>query len=112
MLSIVMDEFRPSEIMEIINYMDIHFEKSGIQNLFSINIPSDLLSEEQKKFEFEEGPYKIYIDVRKQTVVAELLVRGELITNKGSCIATDKQISYIIQILKNMAQKLNLITCM
>jgi hypothetical protein len=85
MRQIVIDELSPMELDNIDSYLKRSLKQGPMIGLYWLPLPPDLLSEAQQGHE-EHGPFYLAVEVTRDKVTFELLVRSQ--TNLHcSCIA-------------------------
>jgi hypothetical protein len=109
---IILDELRTEEISMVDAYLKKSLHPSGINGLYWLYLPTSILSYTQKELEPTAGPYKISVEILKDIVRFELLVRAEEITNMGGGHANEEQIQFVYAFVSKMAKELNLVTCL
>ena len=55
--------------------MDMNL-KSGLEGIFWLPIPDDMLNQKQKEHKLQCGPYNMALEIGDEAVYLELLVRG------------------------------------
>lgn len=102
MRQIVIDELSPMERDNIDSYLRRSLKQASMAGLYWIEIPQDLLSGIQQTHK-DCGPYTLGVEVEKQSVRFELLVRSK--TNLHcECIgyATSAQRQFIFDFIDTM----------
>lgn len=113
MRSLVFDELLGSEIAAVLNYLNREALPSGVENLYWLALPRDLWNPAQIQAEGEnvwadgEG-YRAAIEVGRDWVRFELLVRSESLLNLCGGQADERQAVYILRWAGEMARELNL----
>ena len=102
------DELGPAKVREVREYLDSHCEKSGLENIYWLRIPDDMLSPDQYSHK-QCQPHCAGIEVGERQVVFEMLVRSRN-SLKCSCIsyATAQQRQFILAFADRMCQELGL----
>ncbi len=101
----VIDELNRDAMERVRQYLDAHCEKSGLDNLFWLKIPEDMLSSDQythKKCQ----PHCAGIEIGDQFVCFEMLVRSRN-SLKCSCIAyaTPQQRQFILSFADRLTEE-------
>ncbi|MDR2354210.1 MAG: hypothetical protein LBF22_13845 [Deltaproteobacteria bacterium] len=109
---LVLDELRSEEIIKIGAYLKEMTNPGPIEGVFWLPVPEHILTKKQKVLEYSVGPYKMFIELKKNSVHFELLVRSEKISNEGGGGANINQAIYVFSIVDEMVKKLNLTTCL
>ncbi|MDR3154817.1 MAG: hypothetical protein LBW85_11265 [Deltaproteobacteria bacterium] len=112
MRSIIFEELRPDEIFKAGEYLKERLQTTNIVGLFWMLLPEEILTGEQKDLSATAGPYKISVDLGKDKIRFELLVRAEEITNIGGGYADNSQLEYIHAFAVKLAEELELKTCL
>jgi hypothetical protein len=112
MRSLIFDELRTKEIESIKDYLLLNSLTGPIDGLYWLNIPEELLTDNQKKILNSDGPFKIAIELGKNWIKFELLLRSSSLYNTEGKIVTNSQLFYIYNFADTIAQTLNLTTCM
>ncbi|MDR2200152.1 MAG: hypothetical protein LBR53_12030 [Deltaproteobacteria bacterium] len=108
---ITLDELTPDEINKLRDYIEKIAVSSSLEDLYWYYLPYEILSEKQKQLNSEKGPYKISIEIARNYIKFELVVRADMIHNEGGGIVTINQLIHIYQLIDKMADDLNLTTC-
>jgi hypothetical protein len=111
MRAILLNELNTEEINKINGYLKNIAEPTALEDIFWLILPENVLSKKQKDLCGEKGPYKIPVEVSRDSVTFELIVRADMIHNEGGGPVTIKQLLYIYKIINTMTAELNLITC-
>jgi len=102
-ISYVIDEIKKTDIDKIRAYLKEKKYKSPIEDIFWIPIPEELLNPTQKEHFATCGPYIFSLELGKDFIKLELLVRA---TNKIRCscisFATKQQRDYAINLVENI----------
>jgi len=102
-ISYVIDEIKRGDIEKIRRYLKEKNYKSPIEDIFWIDIPKQLLTPEQKEHFAICGPYIFSLELGKEFIKLELLVRA---TNKIRCscisFATRQQRDYAINLVEEI----------
>ncbi|MDR2457554.1 MAG: hypothetical protein LBD41_03645 [Clostridiales Family XIII bacterium] len=97
MLSVLsIEELLPLEVEKAIEYLNLNAIKSPISGLFWRELPYEFLTKEQKNYLEQGGELKVAIEVKKNSIRVELLVRSESLTNEGGGKLTKIQLEYIL----------------
>ncbi len=98
----VIDELQPGEIAKIVAYLENHCDQGGLQNIFWLEIPRDILTAVQAGHD-SCGPHCSAVEVHSDKVVFELLVRGRK-RIRCECVgyATRPQRDFIIDFADNL----------
>ena len=103
MISYVIDEIKKADIEKVRAYLKGKNYKSPIEDIFWIPIPEELLNPTQKEHYATCGPYIFSLELGKDFIKLELLVRA---TNKIRCscisFATKQQRDYAINLVENI----------
>lgn len=105
MRQIVIDELSPMERDNIDSYLKRTLQQGPMIGLYWIVLPADLYSANQQGHD-EHGPFHMAVEVEKDTVRFELLVRSQ--TNLHcSCIAyaTPTQRQFVLDIIDKMIEE-------
>lgn len=92
----VIDELKPEEVAKILSYLENHCDQGGLQNIFWLEIPENMLSGVQAGHT-SCGPHCSAVEVHSDKVIFELLVRGRK-KIRCECVgyATPSQRDFII----------------
>ncbi|GAB6888610.1 hypothetical protein JCM13304A_21090 [Desulfothermus okinawensis JCM 13304] len=103
MRSYLIDEIPRADIEKIRTYLREKKFKSPIEDIFWIQVPEELLTSEQKEHISSCGPYIFSLELGRDFIKLELLVRA---TNKIRCscisFANLEQINYGINLIENI----------
>ena len=106
----LIDELRLEDYTKIKNFLDKTYGSSGIENIYRILIPPDILSGIQVSHT-ECQPYHFFVNLKQNAIAFELLVRSK---NKIRCLciryATEKQRNWLIHLADSMFAELDIIT--
>lgn len=105
MRQIVIDELSPMEQDNIDSYLKRSLKQGPMVGLYWLELPPDLLSEAQQGHE-EHGPFHLAVEVTRDGVKFELLVRSQ--TNLHcSCIAhaNAAQRQFVLDFMDKMLQE-------
>jgi len=105
MRQIVIDELSPMEMDNIDSYLKRTLKQGPMVGLYWMELASDLLSEAQQGHE-EHGPFYLAVEVTRDGVKFELLVRSQ--TNLHcTCIAhaTSTQRQFVLDFMDKMLQE-------
>ncbi len=102
----VVDELRKNEIERVEQYLSRTCQEGGVNRLYWLPIPDDLLSEEQAKHVKDCGPHCIGIEITEDSVVFEMLVRSRK-KLRCSCItyASEQQRNFILQFADRLVRE-------
>ena len=115
MRSLFLDELYPEEIAKVHEHLQKNAKPSGLEGLYWIFLPLELLTEPQRAVLTSEdifSSYHVAVEVGVDWVRFELLLRGESMENIGAAQANEEQTLYILRFAHEMAQKLDLRTCL
>jgi len=102
-ISYVIDEIKKADIEKVRAYLKGKNYKSPIEDIFWIQIPEELLNATQKEHFASCGPYIFSLELGRDFIKLELLVRA---TNKIRCscisFATKPQRDYAINLVENI----------
>ena len=92
----VVDELRKNEIERVAQYLNTKCEAGGVNRLYWLQIPDDLLSEVQLRHR-DCAPFCIGVEITEDSVIFEMLVRSRQ-KLRCSCIAyaSDQQRQFIL----------------
>jgi hypothetical protein len=76
MRSYCIDEFVPGELERLAERLDSMGLSSGMDDLYWLPVPTNLLTPLQKKHEGECGPYVLALEILDEALRLELLVRA------------------------------------
>ena len=105
MRQIVIDELSPMERDNIDSYLKRSLKKGPMEGLYWIELPPDLLGEKQQGHD-ECAPYTLGVEIEKQSVRFELLVRSK--TNLHcDCIghASPAQRQFVLDFIDKMLEE-------
>lgn len=116
MRSLVYDELLKPEIDAVLNYLNHQALPSGVENIYWLALPRDLWNQTQIKALAENGrgddeACRAAIEVGRDWVRFELLLRSEDLLNTGGGQADERQTMHILRWAEEMAQKLGLGSC-
>lgn len=102
MRQFVVDDLSSQERDNLDSYLKNSLKSGGMDGMFWLSIPADLLAEAQRGHE-ECGPFYLGIELSKDKLIAELLVRSESNLH-CSCIsyATPAQRQFLLDFLDTM----------
>ena len=106
----MLDEIRSSDIPLIQDYLAEHAQTSGLQDIWWVDLPADLLSPEQ--FDHQDcQPFRFAIELGDNYLRIEFLIRSRN-TLHCSCIdyATRQQRDFILAFTDRLVEKLDLRT--
>jgi len=115
MRSLLLDELTPGETKAARDYLADRAEFSGIEGLYWLKLPPELLAPPQTRARARRlsgaESYRLAVEVGPDWVRFELLVRAETLANPGGGQATAEQVFYVLDWADRMARELGLITC-
>ena len=106
----LLDEIRRSDYQRLRDYLSEHAQASGLQDIWWVDLPTDLLSPEQ--FDHQDcQPFRFAIELGDDYLRIEFLIRSRN-TMRCSCIdyATRQQRDFILAFADRMVEKLELET--
>jgi len=105
MRQFVIDELSREERDNLDNYMKRSLKPGGMEGMFWLPVPEDLLAEAQQGHE-ECGPFFFGLELAEKKLIIELLVRSQSNLH-CSCIsyATKAQRDYLLGFLDSMLQE-------
>ncbi len=108
MRQIVIDELRQAETDRIQSYLATHSQPGPIDGIYWLELPTELLGDQQRPHA-DCGPFYLSIEVRKESVLFELLVRSSR-TLRCSCIAwaDRRQQRFLLDFIDTMTDSLDL----
>ena len=102
MRQFLIDELSREERDNLDNYLKRTLKSGLIAGMYWLTLPDDLLSEAQQGHE-ECGPFHFGIDLGKDKLIAELLVRSEANLHCSCiCYATKEQRDFLFRFLDTM----------
>lgn len=109
MRSYRIDELLPEHVKRFGEHMRKHDLAGSLDGLFWLNVPKDLLTNEQKEHLDKCGPYSLSVETGEDWVQMELLVRARSIL-RCSCIAyaTPVQREHLVSMLDNIFKELDI----
>jgi hypothetical protein len=109
MRSYYLDEFVPGELERLVERLDSMELSAGMEDLYWLPVPKNLLTPLQKKHEGECGPYVLALEILDAALRLELLVRAR---NKLRCecvaYAEHKLASHMIVYLHGLLDELKI----
>ena len=106
----VIDELRPGEFQKIKAYLSLNHARSGVENLYWIELEREILTEVQAAHTRCQ-PFYFAVDVIPERLSCELLVRTK---NRMRCgcmdYATVKQRNWLIDMIDAMIAEIGLKT--
>ena len=113
MRSLLLDELTPREAAAARDYLAARAESSGLEGLYWLKLPPELLAERQIRARGRPGAesYRLAVEAGPDWVKFELLVRAETVANPGGGQATAEQVFYVLDWADRMARELGLVTC-
>ena len=106
----LLDEIKRSDYQRLHDYLNEHAQASGLQDIWWVDLPTDLLSPEQ--FEHQDcQPFRFAIELGDDFVRVEFLIRSRN-TMRCSCIgyATRQQRDFILAFTDRLVDDLVLKT--
>ena len=105
MRQFVIDELSRQERDNLDNYLKRTAKQGGMEGMFWLPVPDDLLAEAQQGHE-ECGPFFLGLELAEKKLIIELLVRSQSNLH-CSCIsyATKAQRDYLLGFLDSMLQE-------
>lgn len=83
--------------------------QAGLEGVYWLPVPGEMLTEDQKKHLEQCGPYCLALEVETNSVHLELLVRGMgRITCGCLCFASEALRNHMIRYLEDMLKDLNI----
>ncbi len=106
----MIDELNKKELEEIRRYLDSHLECSGLEGLYWIRMPDDILSADQYQHQGCQ-PFCTAVELGDKWVKFEMLVRSRR-QIKCSCIsyATGQQRGFILKFADRMLDEIGITT--
>ena len=109
MRSYCIDEFVPGELERLAERLDNMELSAGLEELYWMPVPKNLLTPVQKKHERECGPYVLALEILDESLRLELLVRAR---SKLRCdcvaFAEQKLVDYMIGYLHGLLDELEI----
>jgi hypothetical protein len=93
---LLIDELLDAEIKKAKEYLNSNTRKSPIDGLYWLELPEEILDNKQNNYKNKNEPLKIAIEVGKNWVRIELLLRSESLTNIGGGELNDIQEKFLI----------------
>jgi hypothetical protein len=81
--------------------------KGPIEDIFWLEMPKEKLAQTQIDLLSAYGPYKVAIELTKNMVRFELLIRSESLYNIGGGNITQEQLNFLLEFYKNIYQYLD-----
>jgi len=106
----LLDEINRSDYQRLRDYLAEHAQASGLQDIWWVDLPADLLSSEQ--FDHQDcQPFRFAIELGDNFLRIEFLIRSRN-TMRCSCIdyATRPQRDFILAFADRLVEHLNLRT--
>ena len=102
MRQFIIDELSKEERSNLDTYLKKTLKKGAMEGMFWLQIPDDLLAEAQQGHE-ECGPFFFALDLAREKLIIELLVRSESNLH-CSCIsyATKAQRDFLLEFMDTM----------
>ena len=102
MRQFIIDELSKEERSNLDTYLKKKLKKGAMEGMFWLQIPDDLLAEAQQGHE-ECGPFFFALDLAREKLIIELLVRSESNLH-CSCIsyATKAQRDFLLEFMDTM----------
>jgi hypothetical protein len=115
MRSLILDELTPREAAAARGYLAARAEFSGVEGLYWLKLPPELLADSQIQAQARGLPgaesYRLAVETGEDWVRFELLVRAETVANPGAGQATAAQALHVLDWADRMARELGLTTC-
>ncbi|MDR2351630.1 MAG: hypothetical protein LBF22_00440 [Deltaproteobacteria bacterium] len=108
---LILDELNSDEVSQCREYLKKFAIPGSLEDLYWYILPEKMLTPTQKELNENEGPYKICIEIGKDFIKFELLVRADMIHNKGAGSVDKKQMLHLYRLIDEMAKELKLVTC-
>ena len=109
MRSYCIDEFVPGELERLAERLDNMELSAGLEELYWMPVPQNLLTPVQKKHEHECGPYVLALEILDGSLRLELLVRAR---SKLRCdcvaFAEQKLVDHMISYLHGLLDELEI----
>jgi hypothetical protein len=109
MRSYYIDEFVPGELERLTERLDSMKLSAGMEELYWLPVPKNLLTPIQKKHERECGPYVLILEILDEALRLELLVRAR---NRLRCdcvaYADQRMVSHMIGYLHALLDELKI----
>jgi len=109
MRSYCLDEFVPGELERLAERLDSMGLSAGMDELYWLPVPHNLLTPIQKTHERECGPYVLALEILDESLRLELLVRAR---NKLRCdcvaYAEQELVEYIISYVHGLLDELKI----
>ncbi len=101
----VVDELRKNELERVEQYLKNHCEAAGVNRLYWLKIPDELLSDIQAEHK-DCAPFCIGIEITDDSVVFEMLVRSRQ-KLRCSCIsyASEQQRGFILNFADRLVKE-------
>jgi hypothetical protein len=104
----VIDQLRPRDYEQVLEFLEENVEKTALDGIYWVNLPEDLCTTTQR----EHGrcrPHYFAINLDINQVAFELLIRSKQVL-RCSCIAyaTQEQRDFIIRFADMMLEKLSI----
>ncbi|MDR2458381.1 MAG: hypothetical protein LBD41_07935 [Clostridiales Family XIII bacterium] len=90
------NELTFEEIKKTKDYLKVNTITGKIEGIFWLIIPDNILTNEQITLLNTKGPFKIAIEVGKNNIIFEILVRSESLDNSGGGLPTKEQYNFIL----------------
>jgi hypothetical protein len=113
--SIFLDDLLGPEIAAVSGYLDENAMPSGIENLYWLHLDRNLWNETQIKAQADQATlegesFRLAVEVGRDWVRFELLVRSEGLLNIGGGQADEQQTLFVLRWVDEMTHRLNLIS--
>jgi len=86
MRAYIVDELGSDDLERFENHLKVKADPSTLGGLYWLNLPQEILSEEQREHTSDCGPHAFGIEITEDSVVMELLVRARS-RMRCSCVA-------------------------
>lgn len=110
MRSYLIDEISPPDIQKINQFLSQNALTSGLEKIFWVRIPDDLLSELQSKHK-DCQPHYFAVEVGNNWIKLEFLIRNlKSMRCSCNCYCTHEQREFIFRYAHNMIETLGITT--
>jgi hypothetical protein len=111
MRSYYIDDFVPGELERLVGLLDGMELSAGMEDLYWLPVPSDMLTPLQRQHESECGPYILALEILDSALRLELLVRAR---NRLRCdcvaYAEPKLVVHMIAYLHGLLDELKIMS--